>query len=236
MFITPRFFVVRSVGSPEPLFLLLILLSVYAFLNKNFLLAGLWGALATATKSPGILLFISYFATAVSHVRARKDIDFRWAWLLLIPAGLGAVFYLYFIQYGTFDAYFKSGDNIHLVFPPFAVFNYQKEWIQTAWLEDVLIYFFFYLFAILTFFKNEKLKPIFYFMVVFFLAIISVQHRDISRYSLPLLPFALIAFEKFFTSKKFLICLILLLPAIYLYSWNFLIYNTAPIGDWTPFL
>jgi len=73
-------------------------------------------------------------------------------------------------------------------------------------------------------------------MVIFFAAIISVEHRDISRYSLPLLPFVLIAYEKFFTSKKFLLTLLILIPAIYFYSWNMMTHNIAPITDWKAFL
>jgi len=55
-----RWLVVRSVGSPEPLFLLLLLSSFYFFKKKNWWLAGFFGALAQLTKPPGILLFVAY--------------------------------------------------------------------------------------------------------------------------------------------------------------------------------
>lgn len=236
MFITPRFFVVRSVGSPEPLFILLILLSLFFFLNENYLLAGVFGGLATMTKTPGILLFFAYLLYFIEQYLKTKKFQPKWFLILLIPAGLLSVFLLYLKQYGDFFAYFHSGDNIHLIFPPFSVFNFQKKWVGTAWLEEIIFFYFLYLMAAFKLFKKESLKPIFYFMVIFFLAIISVGHRDISRYSLPLLPLTLIAFEKFFTSKKFLIALVILLPAIYLYAWNFMVYNIAPISDWGPFL
>ncbi len=236
MFITPRFFVIRSVGSPEPLFILLILLSLFFFLNEDYLLAGTMGSLATMTKTPGILLFFAYLLYFIEQYLKTKKLQSKWFWIVLIPIGLLSVFLLYLKQYGDFFAYFHSGDNIHLTFLPFSVFNFQKKWVGTAWLEEIIFFYFLYLMAAFKLFKKESLKPIFYFMVIFFLAIISVEHRDISRYSLPLLPLALIAFEKFFTSKKFLIALIFLLPAIYLYAWNFMAYNIAPISDWGPFL
>ncbi|MFH0979536.1 MAG: hypothetical protein V1803_01150, partial [Candidatus Roizmanbacteria bacterium] len=133
-----------------------------------------------------------------------------------------------------FLAYFHSGDNIHLVFP-FSVFDFQKSWVGTAWLEDILFYFFLY--GLTTFnLKDSKHRSLFYFSLIFFIATVFVQHRDIARYSLPLWPMALIAFEKFFTSKKFLIVFLILLPAIYFYAWNFLGYNVMPIADWRPFL
>src|SRR3989344_3403652 len=101
---------------------------------------------------------------------------------------------------------------------------------------EIVFLYFFYLISLFTLYHNKLLRPAFYFALIFFLAAISIQHRDISRYTLPLLPFAAIVYEKFFTSKKFLITLIILIPAIYLYAWNFMLYNIAPITDWSPFL
>lgn len=236
LFITPRFLVVRSIGSPEPLFLLMILVSVYFFIQKKYIYAGIAGGLATMTKTPGILLFIGYCIYTIHQYIKTKKIELKSLWLLLIPGGLLLVFLFYWRQYGDFFAYFHSGDNLHLVFPPFSVFNFQKVWVSTAWLEEIIFFYFFYLLAIFQLYSHQTLRPAFYFMLVFFIATILVQHRDISRYSLPMLPFAVIAYEKFFTSKKFLLVLILLLPAIYLYAWNFLLYNVAPITDWRPFL
>lgn len=234
MFIFPRILVVRSVGTPEPLFILLILLSIYFFINKKYLFSGLFGGLAAMTKSPALLLFISYALFAFhSYVKTRK-FEKGWLYIFLIPAGLLLVFLFYQIQIGDFFAYFHSGDNLHLVFPPFSIFNLQKIWVNTVWLEDIIFYYFFYLLVTLEF-KKEK-NIFFYITLVFFISILFVQHRDIARYSLPALPVALIAFERFFTSKKFMIALVILIPAIYLYSWNFMIGNQAPITDWLPFL
>ncbi|HLC94369.1 MAG TPA: hypothetical protein VJH96_02275 [Patescibacteria group bacterium] len=236
LFFTPRFFVVHSIGSPEPLFLLLLLLSLYFFMVKNYALAGIMGGLATATKTPGILLFGAYGLYFLEQYLKTKKVKGSWFFIFLIPAGLLAVFLLYWRQYGDFFAYFHSGDNIHLVFPPFSVFNFQKQWISTAWLEEIMFIFFFYLLALVELVKKPMLRPFFYFALVFFAATIFVEHRDIARYSLPILPIALIAFERFFTSKKWLLTLIILLPALYLYAWNFMLYNVAPITNWTPFL
>ncbi len=230
----PRFLVVRSVGSPESLFILLLLLSIYFFENSKFWWAGLFGGLAAMTKTPGLLLFAAY--GLVFAERWFKDKRFNWQWLgiFLIPLGLLGVFAIYGKQYGDFLAYFHSGDNIHLVFP-FSVFNFQKPWVGTAWLEDVFFYFFLYGLTVISL-KHIKQRSLFYFSLVFFAATIFVQHRDIARYSLPLWPMAIIAFEKFFTSKKFLVVFLILLPAVYFYAWNFSVYNIMPIADWRPFL
>ena len=239
----PRFFVVRSAGAPESLFMLLILLSLFFFEKNKFWLAGLFGGLATMTKTPGILLFVGYGLVLIEKlikfnwkkVTANKEkINWNWLGILLIPLGLLSVFMIYGLQYKDFFAYFHSGDNIHLVLP-YSVFNFQKPWVGTAWLEEIIFYYFMYGLAILNL-KDSKYRSFFYFGLVYFTATLFVQHRDISRYSLPLWPLALSAFEKFFTAKKFLIIFLILLPAIYFYAWNFLLYNVMPISDWAAFL
>lgn len=236
----PRFLVVRSIGSPEPLFMLLILISLFSFEKKNYFLAGLAGALATMTKTPGILLFPAYifviFEGYVSRLNwdQSKIFNFKWFYLLLIPLGLLAVFGLYYIQYKDFFAYFHSGDNIHLLFP-YSVFDSSSPWVGTAWLEDILFYFALYISTLIVLWKT-KYRSFFYFGLIFLLATLSVQHRDISRYSLPLWPLACIAFEHILTSKKTLVVGGILFAGIYMYAWNFLGSNVMPISEWLPFL
>jgi hypothetical protein len=75
-----------------------------------------------------------------------------------------------------------------------------------------------------------------YFAGLFFVSTLFVAHRDISRYILPIAPFALVAFDKLIQKKEFkVICGILVIP-ILLFTWNFLLNNTAPIADWAPYL
>ena len=230
----PRFLVIRSVGAPESLFMLLIVLSLYFFEKNKYFLAGILGALATLTKTPGILLFGAYSLVFIEKWLKTRRINWQWLGIFLIPIGLFALFVFYGKQYGDFFAYFNSGDNLHLVFP-FSVFDFRKSWVGTAWLEEVLFYFFLYGLTIVNL-KHIKYRSFFYFSAVFYLATLFVQHRDIARYSLPLWPMAVIALERFFTSKKFLAVFLILLPAIFFYAWNFLGYNIMPIADWRPFL
>ncbi len=230
----PRFLVVRSIGAPESLFMLLALGSLFFFEKKRYVLAGLLGAIATTSRTPGMLLFAGYGLVLLEQFVKTKKINWR-AWgILLIPVGLLAVFTLYYFTYGDFFAYFKSGDNIHLVFP-YSVFNFQNIWVGTAWLEEVIYLYFLYLLTVIGL-KNSPYRSFFYFSLVYFIAVIFVQHQDVLRYSLPLWPMALIAFDKFFTSKNFLIAFIILLPAIYLYAWNFLLFNAQPVSNWAPYL
>lgn len=247
----PRFLVVRSIGAPESLFIFLILSSIFFFEKKKYFLAGLLGGLAAATKTPGILLFGGYALTLIEQYysssgtkqnrgvsngsRQARAINWHVLWLFLIPAGFLAICLFYQRQFGDFFAYFHSGDNIHLMWP-FAAFNFQQKWVGTAWLEDIIFYFALYGLAVFNLWKS-KYRSFFYFSLIFFTATLFVQHRDISRYSLPLWPLAAIAFERFFTSKQFLIVFILILiPASYFYGWNFMLQNVMPISNWAPFM
>lgn len=230
----PRFLVIRSVGAPESLFILMILLSLYSFEKEKYLLAGLFGGLATMTKIPGILLFISYICVLVERLFKTKKFDWKWIGILLVPLGLLGVFGIYQIQYKDFFAYFHTGGVVPMPYP-FSVFNFQAKWVGTAWLEDILFYFFIYFLTVYQL-KNSRFRSLFYFGLTFLIATIFVQHRDIARYSLPIWPLTCIAFDKFLTSKKIVIIGILLLPTIYLFAWNFLLYNVMPISYWQPFL
>jgi hypothetical protein len=154
--------------------------------------------------------------------------------IFLIPLGLLTVFELYALQYGDFFAYFNTGGFVPMPYP-FSVFNFRAKWVGTAWIEEMVFYFFLYGLTVYNL-KNSKYRSFFYFSLIFYVAILFVQHKDIPRYSLPLWPMALISFEKFFTSKKFLIAFLFLLPAIYLFAWNFIVYNIIPISNWQPYL
>ena len=230
----PRFLVVRSIGAPESLFILLVLASLVFFEKENYLLAGFFGGLSAMTKTPGILLFAAYVFVLIERLLKTKKINWSMIWLLLIPTGLISVFFIYWIQYGDFLAYFHTGGLVPMSFP-FSVFNFNDKWVGTAWLEDIIFYFFLYGYTVIAL-KNSKYRSFFYFTLIFFIATTLVDHRDIARYSLPLWPLACIALEQFFTSRKFLLVFIVLLPAIYLYAWNFLLYNQMPISIWRPFL
>jgi len=134
----PRFLVVRSVGAPETLFMFLILLSLFFFEKGRYAAAGITGALAVMTKTPGILLFGAYGLVFLERFVKERKLKASWFFILLIPLGFLAVCALYGVRTGDYLAYFHSGDNIHLV-SPFAVFDFQKSWVGTAWLRRFIL-------------------------------------------------------------------------------------------------
>jgi hypothetical protein len=155
--------------------------------------------------------------------------------VFLIPMGLLAVFALYQVQFGTFFAYFNSGDNIHLFFPPFQIFNFSQPWVGTHWLEEII---FIYLIIALGIARliTQKEWLLAWFVGIFFGVILFVSHRDVLRYALPTIPFVILAFRDQLVKREFVFVMLLLIIPIYLFSIVFIVNNVMPIGDWTPLL
>lgn len=241
-----RWLIVHSVGSPEPVFIFFVITSLYFFmrfeqlnLKRDIFLAALFGMFSQIIRPPGVLLFIALSLYILWKIckgdkadiveQSIKSVQTYYS-LLLIPIGLLLVFFWYSISYGDFFAYFKSGDNIHLTLPPYQVFNVNQYWVGSIWLEDIIYIFLFGFLGGVYLFK-QKLYPLTFFVLTYLVASVLVAHRDISRYTLPIFPFILIAFEKVLISKEFKIVLAIVALAIYLYAQNFLIANTAPIPN-----
>jgi hypothetical protein len=241
-----RWLIVRSVGSADPLFVASIIASLYYFKNKKFWLAGIWGAIAQLTKSPGILLFLGYSVFLLIPVIKNKIFVPTGKWIenlnlrktlpiLLIPLSLIAVFGFYKIVQGDFWAYFHSGDNIHLIFPPFQIFNYSAPWVGTFWLEEVI---FIYLLGAIGVYKlfQKKEFELGIFSAIFFVVTLFIAHRDLMRYSLPLIPCLFVAFSDALTKKEFKIGFLVIIIPIYLYSLAFISQNVMPVANWAPFI
>lgn len=238
-----RWLIVHSIGSSEPIFIFFTITFFYFFLRfedskkfQDIFLAGISGFLAQLTRPPGILIFISIFFYIIWKLFQDKNqkvlskifknfTDFLP--LGLIPIALLGIFYWYSLTYNDFFAYFNSGDNIHLTFPPFQVFNKDQFWVGDIWLEDIVYTYILGVYGGILLLKH-KIYPIGFFVLTYILASIFVAHRDISRYILPTFPFVLIAFEKVLTSKEFRIVLIIIALGIYLYAQNYILVNTAP--------
>ncbi len=225
LFAWPRMWVVRSIGSPETLFILFVVLALYGFQKKSYWLAAIAGALATLTKSPGILLFPVFILAS----KVDKKI---WP-TLLIPAALVAVFGFYYLRTGDFWAYFHSGDNIHLQTLPFRVFDSGQPWVGNWWLEDMLWIYLIGAVGVVRAFRKSQVWG--WWGAIFYTVILFVSHRDIARYSLPIVPVVILGLTDVLEKKEVRWALLLLLIPMYFYSLNFLAHNTAAISDWTPF-
>lgn len=241
-----RWLISRSVGSPEPLFLAGIIASLYYFQKEKFLLAGIWGAVAQLTKSPGILLFAAYLAATLTpyakNLVASSGVKFLKSDLIkkiypsfLIPLALISVFLVFKFTYNDLWAYFHSGNNLHLFFPPFQIFNYSQPWVGTFWLEEVIFVYFFGILGLLQLIKQRKFV-LAWFVGIFFFSTIFISHRDLIRYSLPIVPFLFVAFSESLVKKEFKLVIFFLAIPIYLFSIAFISQNVMPISNWAPFL
>ena len=240
-----RWLIVRSVGSPEPLFIALVISTIYFFKREKFLLSGIFGMLAAFTKSPGILLFPALLGTYFSpilkdSIGIKKNIHkisinpAKILTMLLIPLGTLAVFIIYKYQFKDFLAYFHSGDNIHLFFPPFQIFNPSQFWVGTYWLEEVIFVFLLGAIGILNLIKKDPVSA--WFAGMFFLTTLFVSHRDIVRYSLPIVPFLFAGYSQYLVKTEFKYAFYLVIIPIYLFSISFISNNVMPIADWGPLL
>ena len=240
-----RWLIVRSTGSPEPLFVGAILASMYFFRQKKYWRAGLWGAVAQFTKSPASLLFLAYAGYLLYPKVKELAITNAGKWvnslpwraypLNLIPLSLLGVFIVYNFTFNNFFAYFNSGDNIHLLFPPFRIFDYAQPWVGTFWLEEIIFVYLFGLMGLLRLIRKGH-HELAWFVGIFFGSILFVTHRDIMRYSLPIFPFLYVAFSDVIAHKDFKIAMAVLIIPIYLFSLAFIANNVQPISDWTPLL
>ena len=233
-----RWLIVRSVGSADPLFVASILASLYFFRKKKYWQSGIWGMLATFTKSPGILLFGGYVLYYVIESIRKKKFNLKikkYLPVLLIPTALIIVFIFYKITMGDFWAYFHSGDNIHLGFPPFQIFNYSASWVGTFWLEEIISIYAVGALGIYKLFQKKEytlasFASVFYFMILF------VSHRDLLRYFLPVVPLLFVAFSDFLAQKEVKIVAAVIIIPIYLFSLAFISQNVMPISNWAPFI
>ena len=241
LFYPARMLAVRSVGSNEPLFMFLVLTSLLAAYKKKPWLAGLAGALAVLTRSPGILLFVAYGLNIVIKEGKRPLKALReMIPYLLIPMALLGLWGFYALRFGNFWAYFQVGGNINLYFPPFLIFGSHFPWVSGSWLEDVIYLYITYLTGIgllvSRWQKDEASRPMWLFGGIYLSTIFFVVHRDIARYALPIAPLMILGFAPYLSNKYIKIGAILLLIPICLYSWNFILNNVQPVMDWAKFL
>lgn len=237
LFFPARMLSVRAVGSNEPLFMAFVLLSLVAFSKKRNWQSALLGSLAVLTRSPGILLFGAYALSIWYMANGSMLVKFKTLFpYLLMPITLLGLFGYYGYTYGDYFAYFNSGDNLHLFFPPFTIFSNTASWISDMWREDIIYLYIFYIGGLLLLPRTaSQLKA---YALVYGSTLLFVSHRDLARYSLPLSPLVWLGYENLVArvpASYFKYLWIVLIP-IFLFGWQFVLSNIQPINDWSVFL
>jgi Gpi18-like mannosyltransferase len=232
-----RYWIVRSVISPETMMLFFILLSLWMWEEKRYVSSSVAGAVGVLTKFQTIFLFPAFVATEIEQWYKEKKMPPLYTLsALLIPLSYVALSIFFLVQFGDFNAYLHAERNNNLfIYFPFGQFNHNNTWIGTAWLEDIVFYIVAMAVLIFTLFKSKQ-RLWFYFTLFYAVFLFFLPHRDIARYAMQLQPLFLLTFAHFFTSKPFKYGLILSMPALYFYAINFIMTNQAPIEDWSHFL
>ncbi len=230
--VSPRMWVVNSVISPEALFIVLTLLAFFFWEKQKYGLAVIHAVLAFWTKSPAFFIFTAFglWLWLVEHkTNLWLTIKDKKSWLVILGGVVAfmGLNWFYYLKTGNFWAYFQSGDNMHLFFPPLQVFNPKQVWVGSFWLEEIVLLLSIYSFLWLKSWEKFRKKPFWIFSGLFLGSLFFVTHRDISRYALPIIPILILMSADWFKNQamdewrnKTLIVIYILLT--FFYGWNFI--------------
>lgn len=115
------------IGYPESLFMALVLGSFLAARQRQWLLAGLAGALACLTRANGLLLIPALAMEAYQQYREGKRWRWEWLWLGLAILGFGGYLFL---------NYKLSGDPFLYLSIKHEVWNKKLAWPWTSFYES----------------------------------------------------------------------------------------------------
>jgi hypothetical protein len=219
IFFPARWLLYHSVGASEPLFILLILASVYCYKKDWYLASFTLAGLASVTKIFGVLMLASY-VILLAYEKKYRYLPYT----LIIPAFLGLNFLVYHFTYGDFFAYFRWNGGFMKTMP-FMNFFAPAAAGKT---NDAELFMGFYVIYILGALRLLKRPELCSFSLVYLAAMAFIQHPDVSRYLLPAAPFALIvAFDDIISRKEFMLAFPLIVIFGYFYCWGIIPTNLA---------
>ncbi|MFH2085977.1 MAG: hypothetical protein ABII21_04305 [bacterium] len=229
MLLPPRWFIVSHIGASEPIFLFFMLLMLLFWHQKKHLTAAIFGAVAQLARPQGILLFAAVGLFALYEMIVKKMNIYTqlktYLPYFLIPASLLGVFVYFYFRTGDFFAFFSAISIFkHTQILPFTVFTYPAPNVETYWQEINAVNYVVYLASIFVLFRR-RLFRLGILGLIFFLPLPFLRHSDISRYALPLMPLAFIAFEDLLSRREFVLAAYFMSPAIMAYAVNFMTFN-----------
>jgi hypothetical protein len=229
IFFPARWFAITHIGSSEPLFLLLIVLFLIFLIKKKYFYSAIFLSLAQITRHAAIWFFVGlgayllfmWITKKITLVKSLKT----YLPYLLVPLSLAALYLFFYVRYhdlSFLSAFSQKASYFQLI--PFRIFS-----LPTAgvWTESLVFNYLMYLGGVLILFKEKRY--LFAFLFLFnFLPLIFLVQEDLSRIALSGLPLLYLAYYRVVTNKTFQLALIILIPAIYLFSFHFLNYNISP--------
>jgi len=173
-----------------------------------------------------------FFVLVGSWLWNKKLTPKRVVLALAVPGSLVLLFTFYAYSLGNFFAYFAVNSGLLqiplLLIPASTVLPESSSAFAGEW---YVVLFFLYGLGIVKLYE-KRFRELFLYALVMFLPLLFVFHEDISRYLLPIAPFALIiGFDEIIPKKRvyFLIPLALLCVASYLYCVAVLPTNVLPL-------
>lgn len=220
----PRMLLASATGSSEVTFLLFSTLAVVLVSRKSFILASIAAAYASFTRVPGVLLGVTIGLYCLWTIRDNATKRGHIMVMFSSFIGLLLIFLLYFRQYGDFFAYFHSSAVVPtgIIYSQFLL---NVVHITDKYLEDILFYFGFGWFTLINSVKKYD-SFIYLYLLANFVFVLTIQHRDISRYILPCMPYLIAMNSKWLTSKPMKITFLLLMWPAYLYILKFIATNS----------
>jgi hypothetical protein len=192
MLVFPTAFYLNAVYT-ESLFLFLSLCVVFFALKRNFVMAGVCAALASATRVAGVFLFVLLLVEFVQAYGWRSLLTTR-AWpLLLAPIGITLFFLHHWIVFGDFFLYLEVqktfGRNFQSHLQEYLVVRNNPDLVHT--LLDLSFTMLSILFAFVAL-KRFRLSYGLYMLVSLAVALSTGTALGIDRYAMVMFPIYLI--------------------------------------------
>ncbi|PKL75529.1 MAG: hypothetical protein CVV27_14865, partial [Candidatus Melainabacteria bacterium HGW-Melainabacteria-1] len=211
LFLPIRWMIYHSVGATEPLFLVLVFASMLSFLRGRYALAFALCGLSSVTRIVGVLFGLAYLCVLI-HQRRWKLIP----WLAIIPIPLLLTFSFYAWRFGDFWAYFSWNSKLLNPVPLQILMSYAGN----NYPQHTELYLLMYLLYGMGTLLLWRWPLFFWYSLVFYVFNFFIFHEDLSRYYIPIAPFALlVAFDSQLSRRSFQILFPLLVCGVYLYSW-----------------
>lgn len=228
IFLSPRWFIASHVGGTESMFLFFVLLFLNFLYKKDHFRAALFISIAQLIRPQAAFFGLGLAIIALIELwktRDLKRIVATYYPYLGIPLAVLLVFTFFYFQTGNFFAFFPAIAVFKNFQPiPFSTFTFPARSIETFWQEVNAYDYVIYLSACLLMFR-KKFWQYGVISLSYFIPLIFLQHSDISRYAIPLLPFAFIAYSEIIEKKEFTWATLLMSPAILMYAINFMDHN-----------
>ena len=227
-FLPIRWLLYKSVGATEPLFILLILLSLIAYKRDKIVWAMVFASLSGITRITGILMGAVYF---IEFIRTKKYKLIPLLSIIALPLLLTFSFYYYI--YGDFFAYFSWNSKLIHSKPIDIYYSY----VVNGNSHSGELYFLFYILYGLGVLFLWEYPILFIYSLIFYVFNLFVFHEDLSRYFLTITHFVLIiAYDKFLNTPQFKTISIFALYLGIVYSAYMLPHNVVDVNVYQKFL